>query len=249
MSARPLLGVFDSGVGGMSVLREFRKRTSADILYFGDCARAPYGNKSEEEIVLYIKDILLHLKASGVTHYISACNSTSVLTTSKLLAECGIDESLYIDTIGSFAKHASFPPGSVVVVGATVTTVRSEAYQRIITAKGASVYVYPFETLAKSIEEGEDVVSLRETVKKSLLYAQGIGATHYVYGCTHYPLIASLFISCAEEIGWKGVFVDPAVHVAEEVTRLRLRGNSNISFETSKMTDAFETYSRASIAS
>ena len=75
-----LVGVFDSGVGGFTVLREIRDVTKADIIYFGDCARAPYGNRSKDEIVMFIKETIINLQAKNVTHFVSACYIISVLS-------------------------------------------------------------------------------------------------------------------------------------------------------------------------
>ena len=114
MKKENLIGIFDAGVGGFSVFKEVRKNTNADILYFGDCARAPYGNRTEEEIVLFIKDILKQLQNEGVTHFVSACNSMSVLTTEKLLEEVGVPKENYIDMISAI-KAVDFGNEKVLV--------------------------------------------------------------------------------------------------------------------------------------
>jgi glutamate racemase len=67
-----LLGVFDSGVGGFSVLQSIHNTTSVDTLYFGDCANAPYGNRPLEEIIYFIKNIIQDLQTKNVTHFVSA---------------------------------------------------------------------------------------------------------------------------------------------------------------------------------
>ena len=246
METIPLLAIFDSGVGGFSVLREVKKVTTSDILYFGDCKRAPYGNKKEEEIVVYIRQMLAALKAEGATHFVSACNSMSVLTTSQLLKECDIEEHLYVDMIRAFKEHATFPQGSQVLIAGTKATITSGEYQNFLISKNLQAYTYTFPDLAQKIEEGKNEALLYNEIRESFVLAQFVGATHYVYGCTHYPLISHVFETCAKEIGWNGIFIDPAVFVAEKVKKWNLVGERRISFETSLETETFTNYVRES---
>jgi glutamate racemase len=237
-----LLGVFDSGVGGFSVLKEVRKQTSTDILYYGDCLRAPYGNRKEEEIVSFIKEVLLHLKEKGVTYFVSACNSMSVHTTSELLAVCGIDENCYTDTIRAFRKHAVFPSEASVMVAATHATIASGEYERALLGNVQEIHVYPFETLAGMIERSENEDTLSSVIDECLQKAKELRVTHIVYGCTHYPLVDGLFKSSAQKFEWNGTFIDPAVYVAQEVAAWNVEGKRELECETSKETDAFRRY-------
>jgi glutamate racemase len=200
MSAQNILGIFDSGVGGFSVLKEIRKSSNADIVYYGDCARAPYGNRSEEEIVLFIKGGIRFLEEKGVTHFVNACNSMSVVTTHKLLKECGIDSSQYTDMIRAFEAHAELATNEKVLVLATRATIRSGIYQDVITKKGGKVYEYAFTDLAFAIENNASRDELLEIIRRGLMYAKEIEATQILYGCTHYPLIHGLFLVAKEKI-------------------------------------------------
>ena len=235
----PYLGIIDSGVGGFSVLDEIRKVISANCLYYGDCARAPYGDRKEEEIVSFIKEMLTMLTSRGVTHYVSACNSMSVLTTNTILKECGIDESHYMDMIRAFKKHAIFPEGSRVVVAATQATITSGEYQTTLKEKGYKQFTYTFPSLAKKIEDSITGAHLRKDVMESIMLAKFFDATHFVYGCTHYPLVSNVFESCAKEIGWNGIFIDPARYVVEEVALWNIEGESELTCEASKETEVF----------
>lgn len=243
ISRKPKLGIFDSGVGGFSVLKEVRQKTKADVLYFGDCARAPYGNRSNDEIALFIKEILHNLQKEEVTHYISACNSMSVMTTDILLKECGIDEDKYIDMLRAFKKYNTFSEKDHVLLIGTHATITSNEYQNILSEKRSKVSDYIFKTLAGLIEKEVSVYDLEEVVMSGLQYAKEVGATHILYGCTHYPLIDDVFRDCAKKIGWKGEFVDPSLYVGQAVTLWNLVGNKETFFETSEITPVFKELS------
>lgn len=235
-----LLGIFDSGVGGFSVLNEIKKTTSADIVYYGDCARAPYGNKSSEVIVSYMKETITYLQSKGVTHFVSACNSMSVVTTNALLKECGVSTSRYIDMTRAYNAFSIFSGREVTLVIGTHATIQSGAYQSMLQNKSVLFYEYEFPSLAGAIEDGESDVTLVTMIKPALLYAKMVHATHILYGCTHYPLVHDLFLETANEVDWKGFFIDPAQYVARAVDAWRLCGTDDIVFETSKETEVFK---------
>lgn len=239
-----IIGIFDSGVGGFSVLEEVVKETSAPIIYYGDCARAPYGNRPLSEITLFIKELLTHLQERGVTHFVSACNSMSVLTTNVLLEECHIEESNYVDMIRAFKKWFDAPKGSSVLILGTQATVISGEYQFYLERNGYRVFEYVPHDLARAIEESRDKETIVAMIKPALLYAQAVGVTHILFCCTHYPLVKDIFTEVASLCLWKGEFVDPACFVRQEVSSWNLADEKQtILFETSKETDAFKQFS------
>jgi len=238
-SQAPLIGIFDSGVGGFTVYDEIQKITQASCLYYGDCARAPYGDRTEKEIVAFVKEILAILISRNCTHFVSACNSMSVHTTDLILAECGIDTNRYVDMIRAFKKYSTIETGSRVVVAATQATIESGEYQAVLKDKGCKVYTYVFPSLAKKIEDGISKRVLKSEITECILLAKFFDATHLVYGCTHYPLVDDVFVACAQEFGWTGTFVNPATCVAIEVGLWDLTGDKSLICETSKETDVF----------
>jgi glutamate racemase len=240
MKTKNLIGIFDSGIGGFSVLKEIRNSNDVDILYFGDCARAPYGNRDKEEIASFIKEIILYLKSHGVTNFVSACNSMSVLMTEQLLKECGVEEFLYMDMIKVFKKHYNLPINAKVLLIGTQATISSNEYQNFLKDRVDEVLGYVPNTLAGDIELGVSDIELKEIINPIILKAKEMNITHIIYGCTHYPLAHEVFQKCADEIGWGGVFIDPAKYVAEALKEWKLDGNKIITFETSKETDAFK---------
>ncbi len=238
-TSRVLLGIFDSGVGGFSVAREVRKVSDANIIYYGDCARAPYGNREESEIISFIKDDITFLQDLDVMHFVNACNSMSVLTTNQMLKECGVKPWRYIDMIRAFDMHAFFPSDAVVLVIATVATIRSGVYQEVLKKRGLTVFEYAYEDLAQAVESNASRNNLLSIIRRSIAYAQEIGATHVVYGCTHYPMVHTFFLEVQESLKWEGNFVDPAVYVAEEIKKWKIGGERKFVPYSSKDTPAF----------
>lgn len=239
---KDILGIFDSGIGGFSVFKEIRKNTDADILYFGDCLRAPYGNRKEEEIISFIKEIIMTLKEKGVSHFVSACNSMSVLTTKNLLKEVGIAEERYIDMTMAI-KKISFQEDTHVLIVGTKATIASSVYQSILLEKSIRFQVFTPYLLAGYIEQG-DVDAITLLVDQVILFARDIQATHIVYACTHYPLVDGIFKARALFLGWDGSFIDPAVYVAEIVKHWNLQGSHLSTFMTSLETPIFKEYQK-----
>ncbi len=234
-----IIGIFDSGVGGFSVAKEIRKITDTDIVYYGDCARAPYGNRQESEIINFIKEDIKFLQEKKVTHYVNACNSMSVLTTDVILKECGISPDRYVDMIRAFSARAVFYQTNKVLVIATVATIRSGTYQEELTKKGVTVCEYAYTDLAEAIERNGTHEELYTIIERSIVYAKEVGATHILYGCTHYPLVHQLFFMVQKEVGWHGDFIDPSIYVAEEIKKWKLGGKRNFIPYSSKDTPAF----------
>lgn len=237
--SKPVLGIFDSGVGGFSVYKKIKEVSTANCVYYGDCARAPYGNREESEIQSFIKDDITFLKDEGVTHFVNACNSMSVVTTDTLLKECKVDSAKYTDMIRAFDAHASFGVEDKVLVMATVATIRSGIYQEVLSAKGVAVFEYAYKDLAGLIETNakrEDILTL---IEEGMKYAVEVSATHIVYGCTHYPLVHGLYLEVKEKLGWNGEFIDPAAYVAQVVASWNLEGEKKFYPHASKDTPAF----------
>ncbi len=240
---KPKVGVFDSGIGGFSVLKEIRDVTSVDVLYFGDCARAPYGNRTSEEIQMFMEEIINTLQQQDVTHFVSACNSMSVTMTDTILKDCGVDHTHYMDMLKAFKEYGRFSSDSKVLVIGTRATIVSGAYQEVLNEKNVPVEEYIFKTLAGLIEQGVSEDEVYDVVLVGMMHAKELGVTHIVYGCTHYPLIDTVFRRCAEDIEWNGDFIDPAKYVAEAVSQWNLEGERNTFFEASEVTEPFRTLS------
>lgn len=239
MKEELVIGIFDSGVGGFTVYKKIKEVTSASCIYYGDCLNAPYGNKEENEIRELIKADILFLLEKGVTHFVNACNSMSVLTTDALLEESGVAADRYTDMIRAFDKHVVCEKGETVLVIATTATLRSGVYQDVLTRKGVDALVYAYTDLAAAIENNTAREGLLTIVERGMLYAKEVGATRIIYGCTHYPLIHGLFLEVKEKLGWQGEFIDPAIYVAQEVRVWGITGEHGFCPYSSKDTAVF----------
>src|SRR5437868_11248540 len=137
VNKRPVIGVFDSGVGGLTVLRELMLRVpQADYLYFGDTARLPHGSKSAETVAKYAISAAQYLEQQGAEHLVIACN------TATALALDAITRAMKISVLGVIepgaANAAVSSKSTKVVVIATEGTCNSHAYQRELSKLGVS---------------------------------------------------------------------------------------------------------------
>ena len=184
--------------------------------------------------------LLIQLQAQGVTHFVSACNSMSVLTTETLLVEAGVEREKYID-MTSAVQAMTFPEDVRVLVVGTKATITSSVYQQILSDKGVAYEVYIPLVLAGAIEKGDREAIVKE-VDSIISYAISVSATHILYACTHYPLVHALFKEVADSHRWYGIFVDPAEYVARKVAAWCLEGNHATRFETSLETEVWREY-------
>ena len=212
---RPI-GVFDSGTGGLTVVRALRDLLPhEDIFYIGDTARLPYGGKSKSTIERYSIEISGLLLAESSKMIVVACNTSSSLAVSKL------EELLKVPVVGVIAPGARAAVketrvGHVGVIG-TRSTIQSEAYERAIQALNPDVRVtsQACPLLVPLVEEAwldEEVT--REVLHRYLDPVVAAGIDTLVLGCTHYPLLAPLI----EEVAGPGIrLVDSAKNCAVAV--------------------------------
>jgi glutamate racemase len=191
--------VFDSGVGGLTVLHELLvSLPTEDYIYLGDTARFPYGERTAEELQAYSIEIADHLLDAGAKLLVVACNAASSAAFDALEAHvqrAGRD----VDVIGvvSPATQLAVAGSRTGRVGllATPATVASGAYERAVSAADPHVHVESVACpdLAPIIQNGsafdEDVV---ETVRSYCLPLSAAGVDTVILGCTHYPLVAPL---------------------------------------------------------
>lgn len=237
--SKAIIGIFDSGVGGFTVYEKVKRMTTADIVYYGDTARAPYGNRDQGEIEQFIQDDIVFLKEKGVTHFVNACNSMSVMTTNVILATCDVDVATYTDMIRAFEVHASFAGETSILIVATKATIESGIYQEVLDTKGVTHHTFIFRDLAAGIEQNAEAPVIFSMIEEAVVYAKSVDATHILYGCTHYPLVHDIFVLAQEKYDWNGDYIDPAKYVAEEVALWNLEGESRLYPYASKDTPAF----------
>jgi glutamate racemase len=210
------IGVFDSGIGGLTVLKALRETLPhEDFIYLGDTARTPYGTKSNEVILRYSRENSEFLLAKGIKLLVIACNTSSAVGLDQIAAETIVPVVGVIEPGAHSAVEAS-RSGKIGVIG-TEATIASGAYTRAIRAlrPRSEIYTRACPLLVPLVEEGWlDNEIARRTVEHYLASLSESGIDTLLLGCTHYPLLADLI---AEVLGPRVQLVDSAVSTAAAV--------------------------------
>ena len=213
------VGVFDSGIGGLTVARELMRQLPGEsIIYFGDTARVPYGPKSPDTVRRYSREIATYLQEQGVKAIVVACNTATAHALPDLRAELPVPVIGVVEP-GARAAVASTRNGSVGVIG-TFGTINSGAYERAIRAlaPGATITTRACPLLVPLVEEGWlDTDATRLIVREYLTPLVGAQIDTLVLGCTHYPLLKPLL---SEVLGERVRLIDSAEETAKETTRV-----------------------------
>lgn len=237
MSNKAPIGVFDSGVGGLTVAKEIIKQIpSEDIIYFGDTARVPYGNKSKETIITYTRQIVRFLMSNNVKAIVIACNTASAFALDIIKEEIDIP---IIGVVNPGAKVAALATrnGNVGIIG-TLGTINSDVYSKYIRELNANINVYgkACPLLVPLIEEGllDDPVTkemAKRYTKELLLY----NIDTLVLGCTHYPLISD---TISQVVGNEISLINPAYETAKTIIDV-LRENDLLKVNNKKNNHKF----------
>jgi glutamate racemase len=195
MSRRPSIGVFDSGFGGLTVLRELVALIpDADYLYFGDTARLPYGSKSVETVARYAVGASSYLEAHGAEMLVIACNTATALAFPQISTAASVPVIGVVEPGAECA--ASSTKSRKVAVVATEATVSSHAYFRALQARGIEAREKACPLLVPLVEEGWIDHPVTEQVARIYLheaFSDGFQfADVLLLGCTHYPLLKPL---------------------------------------------------------
>lgn len=213
------VGVFDSGIGGLTVAREImRQLPNEKIIYFGDTARVPYGSKSKETVTRYSRQIVRFLQAQQVKAIVVACNTASAYALDEIEKETDIP---MVDVVKPGAKTAveTTRNGQIGVIG-TEGTIGSGIYSRYIQDMNPDIRVIgkACPLFVPLVEEGlwQDPVT-DEIARRYLGELIDIGIDTLILGCTHYPLIRS---TVGKIMGEKVALVNPAYETARALKRL-----------------------------
>ncbi|MGD0499048.1 MAG: glutamate racemase [Bryobacteraceae bacterium] len=207
------LGVFDSGVGGLTVLQALRRRMPHhDFVYLGDTARVPYGRKPPAMVVDFAVGIADFLCGQGVEGLVVACNTASAVALPALAERCPVPVWGVIEP-GVEAAVRAARGGSVGVIG-TQGAIGSRAYQRRLEERGLPVWAKACPMLVHVVEEGlADSEEAEMLVRHYLAGRPRIDAL--ILGCTHYPLLRAVIQRVA---GDEVTLVDSAEATAETVS-------------------------------
>ena len=213
------IGVFDSGVGGLTVVREImRQIPNEKIIYFGDTARVPYGSKSKDTVTRFSRQIVRFLQTHNVKTIVIACNTASAYALEDLEKEIDIP---VIGVVKPGAKVASEVTrnGKIGVI-ATEATIGSKIYSQYITEinKEVTIFGKACPLFVPLVEEGlwQDPVT-DEIARRYLAELIDIDIDTLILGCTHYPLIRS---TVAKIMGEDVTLVNPAYETARELKEL-----------------------------
>jgi glutamate racemase len=190
-----MIGVFDSGFGGLTVLKALLKHIpESDYAYFGDTARLPYGSKSVETVARYAVEAVHYLEAHGAQMLVIACNTATALALDRITTAAHVPVVGVVEP-GAEAAAAATANKKVVVIG-TEATVSSHAYRKALEARGLSAREKACPLLVPLVEEGWIDHTVTEQVARIYLgeaFADGFhDADTMVLGCTHYPLLKPL---------------------------------------------------------
>lgn len=221
MNAQPV-GIFDSGIGGLTVAREIFHRLPAEsTIYFGDTARVPYGPKSPETVRRYSLEILEWLLGQGVKAVVIACNTSTAHALEALTAASPVPVLGVIEP-GARAAIRAAAGGSIGVIG-TAGTVASGAYRRAILQRApeATVLQQACPLFVPFVEEGWFEHPAVELVAADYL-APLAGVNAMVLGCTHYPLLKPML---ARQMGPDVALIDSAEETARVLGEILRRDN------------------------
>jgi glutamate racemase len=217
---RSIIGVFDSGFGGLTVLKALLEiPPGCDYLYFGDTARLPYGSKSAETVARYAVEAAHFLENRGAQLLVIACNTATALALDK------ITQAAHVPVIGvvepGVARAAATTHNGKAVIIGTEATVGSHAYAKALEARGVQAREKACPLLVPLIEEGWIEHPVTEQVASIYLeeaFSDGFkSADVLVLGCTHYPLIKPILRRIAPA---STTIVDSAESTAEAVQKL-----------------------------
>ncbi|WP_457639491.1 glutamate racemase [Persephonella sp.] len=234
------IGIFDSGIGGLTVFKEIAKEfPEADIYYLGDTARVPYGNKSKETVIRYSVEAANYLKGFGIEALIVACNTASSYALDVL------KENLDIPVIGVVKPGVEtalrFTENKKVGVIGTQATIRSNSYLKLLEEKNIQVFQKPCPLFVPLVEEGIVSGEIAELVVKQYideLVNKGIDTL--ILGCTHYPLLKDTIKKLYPHLK----IVDSSQAVAEHLHRenLHLNGSGKRKIFITDESESFERF-------
>lgn len=227
-----MIGIFDSGIGGLTVVRALRELLPAyDILYFGDTARTPYGTKSSQTVIEYALENTEFLLSKGAKIVVIACNTASSVAT-DILAE---KFNLPIFEVISPAVELSMEISSKLKIGiiGTRATINSGIYEKKINHinPAAKVYSAACPLLVPLVEEGWQKKPETVMIVKKYLHSLKVRQIDtLILGCTHYPLLKNII---QKKIGKRVRIIDSSLSIAGKVKEF-LEKNPEIDNQLSK---------------
>jgi len=217
MDNRPI-GVFDSGLGGLTAVSEImRILPNEDIVYFGDTARVPYGTRSRETIMRYVREDIEFLKSFDIKAVLMACGTASSVSLPQIGEEYDIPITGVVKPASDAAVKAT-RNGKIGIIG-TAATIKSRSYEREILSvlPTARIYTAACPLFVPLVENGRtdpsDIV-LKTMVEEYLSPIREAEADTLIMGCTHYPIIER---AISEFMGDSVVLINPGLEAAKQL--------------------------------
>jgi glutamate racemase len=215
----PTIGVFDSGFGGLTVLRKLLPLIPrAHYIYLGDTARLPYGSKSQTTIARYAVESARFLEGNGADHLVIACNTATALALPEITSSVRVPVTGVIEPVVQATRDQHADADTLIL--ATAATVDSHAYRMLCEERGLRPTEKACPLLVPLIEEGwVDSPVTRDVLRIYLGEALAVCSPQVVIlGCTHYPLIAPLVSETLIELGSNATVIDSAQATAAAVS-------------------------------
>jgi len=244
-----MIGIFDSGSGGLTVLRALRERAPyCDVVYFADFANMPYGNRTQYELRKLTRDAIAILIKQGAREIISACNSVSaqmLLGLSKEFHASGIEIiEMVTPTVNAISEEnrlVALPTrAKKILLVATQATISSNIYKNAFAEKEIVIEQTAIPPLAEAIEKGVPEEEIQNILQSYLSDAVLYDIDMVILGCTQYPLIKKSFENFFRKNILNTTTFNPANSVAlEAVKQFNIEGNGKLTFLTSKKSERF----------
>jgi glutamate racemase len=246
VTTNPIIGVFYSGFGGLTVLRDLLPLIpNAHYIYLGDTARLPYGAKSQLTIARYAVESARFLEQRGAQRLVIACNTATALAMPEIIDSVAVPVVGVIEPVVKTTRHHR--PNANTLILATAATVDSHAYRYFCSLHGLHPTEKACPLLVPLIEEGWiDHPVTREVLRIYLTEAlDTCSPSVVILGCTHYPLIAPLVTETLRQLGSSANVIDSAQATAAAVAKAYSpqTPTGNATFEC-YATDSIEKFAR-----
>ena len=214
MSNKPI-GVFDSGVGGLTVLKRLAEELpNENYIYFGDTARVPYGEKTKEQLFDIVREILDWYKSKDAKAVIMACNTSSAVVLDEIKDDYNFP---IFGLIQPTAEYVAYSNAAKIGVISTTATAKSQAYSKTINKLNPEIEV--FETACPGLVEivESNKIETYEAKKLVIKYVMPLlekKVDKIILGCTHYPYLREIINTLTND---NEMLIDPAEHLAHKV--------------------------------
>lgn len=228
------VGVFDSGVGGISVLAELRRQLPHEqFVYFGDTRHAPYGTKAPEEVLGYVRDVMAHLIAMDSKAVVIACNTATSVAAATLRQELALP---IIGMEPALKPAAQLRHGGQILVLATPVTLRLPKFQALMARYGEGATPLPCPGLMELVE-AEDFAAAERYLRERFAAFNLHNVDAVVLGCTHYvflrPTLAHILPPEVCVLDGNAGTARQLQRVLEEKQLLRTEGDGDVTLLTS----------------